>query len=299
MSIDPIAALVQAPDPQPGPAPAHPPANAPAASSAADRVEKSASAGPPTPAGTHLYDSDIAHKAAGGATVSAMIAVPASSAGAAGAGALDGVGTFLAGAGRVALGGLGTAVAGVGGVAALVLWPTAAGETPEQLQQLHAQAYPYAATTHEGAQALADVKSNCDPNDLQEFDSFRSLKSAMKPQPNEQVHHLVEQNQTARFGTRAIQNTSNAVNLPAGVHAKISAYYSTKATSVGIDYQGTVRDYIGTKSYAAQRQFAIDTTRNFVKSDPTISPDEKAKISNELDSLENRRAPDACLPEHH
>jgi hypothetical protein len=298
MSIDPIGTLAPSPGPKPGAGPAHSVSHEPAPHSGTDRVEQSTTGGAPAAAPPQLYDSDTARKAAAGTAVSAMIAIPAGSSGAVGAGALDGVGSFLAGAGRLALGALGTAGAGIAAGAAIVLWPSPAGETPDQLQQLHMQPYPFAATTPEGARALADVKSDCEPNEPRQFDSFRSLKSAMKPQPNEQVHHLVEQNQTARFGTRAIQNTANAINLPAGVHAKISGYFSTKASAVGIDFQGTVREYIGTKSYAAQRQFGIDTTRSFVNSDATISPDEKARISKELDALENPRDPNACLPEH-
>ncbi len=180
----------------------------------------------------------------------------------------------------------------------------AAGHSPSTANgtTLHAQRYPYAATSSEGARAIVDVKSNCDPNDFKSFDSHAPLQAAMNAAPGEAMHHIVEQGgtNTPRFGTTAIQNTGNVVKLPQALHAKITGFYNTNARNVGIDAPGKVRDYIQSKSYAEQRAFGIEKTREFVKTDSSLSTEEKARINRQLDELDNpANGTGPCLPEGH
>jgi RHS repeat-associated protein len=78
-------------------------------------------------------------------------------------------------------------------------------------------------------------------------------------------HHLVEQTESnvARFGAEAIQNTSNLVRMAANTHVgkgSISAYYS----SVQFFTDGlTVRAWLASQSFEAQREFGIETFKRF------------------------------------
>jgi len=75
-------------------------------------------------------------------------------------------------------------------------------------------------------------------------------------------HHLVEKFATnmARFGPYRIHNTANLIRLDAGIHAKISGYYSSHQ---GFSQGMRVRDWIATKSWDEQMEFAIQTLRRF------------------------------------
>ncbi len=182
--------------------------------------------------------------------------------------------------------------------------PVSSSATTADEANLHAQRYPHAPTTSEGAHALVDVKSNCDPNDFQAHGSHDALKKAMDVLPGEAMHHLVEQggNNTARFGTAAIQNTRNVVKLPQSLHAKISGFYNSKAADQnlknadGSAAEGKVRDYVQKLPYDEQRKFGIDTTRRFARADTSLSSDDKAKLLKQLDNLEGK-PPATCLPE--
>ena len=85
-------------------------------------------------------------------------------------------------------------------------------------------------------------------------------------------HHIVEQSQTgkrASFAPELIHNTYNIVRIPSGhnsIHAKISAFYSSKQ-----DFTGgiIVRDWLATKAYDYQYDFGIRILEQYGKLIPT------------------------------
>jgi hypothetical protein len=82
-----------------------------------------------------------------------------------------------------------------------------------------------------------------------------------------QWHHIVEQTpgNMKRFGGEALHNTENVTALNKALHTRVSAFYSSKSWKVTGSQSLTVRDWIGTQSYEAQREFgllAIENVRN-------------------------------------
>jgi RHS repeat-associated protein len=78
-------------------------------------------------------------------------------------------------------------------------------------------------------------------------------------------HHIVEQTPSniAKFGPEKIHNINNLVKIPGGkgsIHAKISAYYSSKQYFTG---KMTVRQWLSTKSYSEQYEFGLQTLKKF------------------------------------
>ena len=78
-------------------------------------------------------------------------------------------------------------------------------------------------------------------------------------------HHIVEQTpgNVKRFGGEALHNTENVIALDKALHDKVSAFYSknsifniTKSTKL------TVRQWLSTQSYEAQREFGLLAMEN-------------------------------------
>ena len=91
--------------------------------------------------------------------------------------------------------------------------------------------------------------------------SFSALKRELGPAgEGRQWHHIVEQSQTARFGTGAINTADNVISLPIDLHQKISAYYSSKqAFTNGM----TVRQWLAPQSFQEQREFGLEVIEAF------------------------------------
>lgn len=163
---------------------------------------------------------------------------------------------------------------------------------------LASEAYKYVTTagTKEGAAALAAV-NKCMPNE-KEFRSFGALKNAMSSTTpvGWEVHHIVEQNQTARFGSEVIQNTANAIALPEDVHAEVSAMSSRKPLAAdGIDPKQFphARDYVRTLPFDEQREFGIKQIREAM--DRLHTPQQtRDTIEKELKRLD---VPGLCAPQ--
>ncbi len=152
-----------------------------------------------------------------------------------------------------------------------------------------------------GVRALGDT-GRCFPQ-FESFtgnsrQAFEHLKDVMQPPDGWETHHLVEQSRTEQFGTQAIQNTANAINLPKTVHAEVSRAYSVRPApfSDAYDYKvehpdanvSTVRDYVKTLSYPEQRQFSVDTIRRAIDSPNVhITDQERATVEKEIHRLEN------------
>jgi hypothetical protein len=78
-------------------------------------------------------------------------------------------------------------------------------------------------------------------------------------------HHVVEQTiNSGKFAAELLHNPANLLKLPHGkgtIHAKISAYYSSKIP--GLTGNLTVREWLSNKSFNEQFAFDIDVIKKF------------------------------------
>ncbi len=95
------------------------------------------------------------------------------------------------------------------------------------------------------------------------FKSFKAFKDAMGAAgPNKNWHHIVEQTKgnVQRFGPQAIHNSDNMIVVEEEIHWQISGFYSSKRPfSQGM----TVRQWLSTQPFEAQRAFGLKTLRDF------------------------------------
>ncbi len=95
------------------------------------------------------------------------------------------------------------------------------------------------------------------------FNSFDAFKRAMGPAaPGMEWHHIVGQHtaNVAEFGSQAVHNTANLIQIPQDVHRRISAYYSSIRSFTGGQ---TVRDWLKGQSFTEQYEFGIQIMRDF------------------------------------
>ncbi|ATB29982.1 hypothetical protein [Melittangium boletus] len=103
------------------------------------------------------------------------------------------------------------------------------------------------------------------PNGHRAWGSFSGFKSAMGPAgTGKQWHHLVEQTpgNTKRFGGDALHNTENVIALDKDLHEEVSAFYSSIQLVATRTNKLTVRQWLSTQSYEAQREFALLAIEN-------------------------------------
>jgi hypothetical protein len=111
------------------------------------------------------------------------------------------------------------------------------------------------------------LSSSLPPHGHLAFRSFKSFKRHMGSAGNgKQWHHVVEQHKgnQNRFGPEALHNTENVIPLDAGLHTRVSAFYS----SVQRELTGstlTVRQWLSTQPYEAQREFGLRAIENIRK----------------------------------
>jgi hypothetical protein len=98
--------------------------------------------------------------------------------------------------------------------------------------------------------------------------SFSGLKSALGPAgEGQQWHHIVEQTpgNLERFGPHALHNTQNVIRLDQALHNRLSALYSSIRRSLTGSSSLTVRQWLSTQSYEAQRKFGLLAVENVKK----------------------------------
>jgi hypothetical protein len=98
--------------------------------------------------------------------------------------------------------------------------------------------------------------------------SFSGLKNALgSAGKGKEWHHIVEQTQgnIGRFGPHALHNTQNVIPLEKELHAQISAFYSRKRFFITNSESLTVREWLSTQSFEAQRQFGLQAIENIRK----------------------------------
>jgi hypothetical protein len=119
-----------------------------------------------------------------------------------------------------------------------------------------------------GAGSPAPTRGKLLPNGHRAWGSYSGYRSAMgSAGKGKQWHHIVEQTpgNMKRFGGEALHNTENVTALNEALHTRVSAFYSSKSWKVTGSQSLTVREWIGTQSYEAQREFgllAINNVRN-------------------------------------
>jgi hypothetical protein len=95
--------------------------------------------------------------------------------------------------------------------------------------------------------------------------SFSGLRSALgSAGEGQNWHHIVEQTggNIERFGPHAIHNTENVIPLEEGLHTRVSAFYSRKNWRITGSNDVTVRQWLSTQSYEAQRAFGLKALEN-------------------------------------
>lgn len=98
--------------------------------------------------------------------------------------------------------------------------------------------------------------------------SMSGFKNAMGPAgPGKQWHHIVEQTpgNVKRFGPEALHNTENVIPLDEALHTRVSAFYSSKQPDVIGTSNLTVRQWLSTQSFQAQRDFGLLALENIRK----------------------------------
>ena len=99
---------------------------------------------------------------------------------------------------------------------------------------------------------------------ISSFKSFDALKRELGPAGEGRVwHHIVEQRgaNVEKFGAEAIHNTENVVNVSREVNQEIANFYSSKQRQ--FTGNQTVREWLGTQSYAQQREFGVKILKQF------------------------------------
>ncbi|ATB35228.1 hypothetical protein CYFUS_000640 [Cystobacter fuscus] len=116
-----------------------------------------------------------------------------------------------------------------------------------------------------GAGSPAPTRGRLLPNGHRAWGSFSGFKSAMGPAGSgKQWHHIVEQTpgNVKRFGGEALHNTENITALTEGLHTDVSAFYSSIREGITGSNTLTIRRWLGTQSYEAQRQFGLKAIEN-------------------------------------
>jgi hypothetical protein len=99
------------------------------------------------------------------------------------------------------------------------------------------------------------------------FKSFRAFKRAMgSAGEGNNWHHIVEQHASnvKRFGPEALHNTENVIKLETSLHNRVSAFYSSVQKEL-TNSTLTVRQWLSTQPYEAQRQFGLRAIENIQK----------------------------------
>ncbi|WNG56202.1 hypothetical protein F0U59_16600 [Archangium gephyra] len=118
------------------------------------------------------------------------------------------------------------------------------------------------------ARATSGTATQMPPNGFRAWSSYKSFKRAMgSAGPGKEWHHIVEQTpgNVKRFGDRALQNTENIIPFDKSLHSRISSIYSSIRYDITQSYTQTVRQWLSTQSYEAQREFGLLAIDNVTK----------------------------------
>jgi len=116
-----------------------------------------------------------------------------------------------------------------------------------------------------GAGSPAPARGKLLSNGHRAWGSYGGFKSAMgSAGKGKEWHHIVEQTpgNVKRFGGEALHNTENVTALGKALHTRVSAFFSSKYLRVTGSRTLTVRQWLGTQSYEAQREFGLLAIKN-------------------------------------
>jgi hypothetical protein len=143
-----------------------------------------------------------------------------------------------------------------------------AGVVPEAVAQVETVAITAEALTLRlapGAMAMASKVAGTQSSGFRAWKSFSGFKKAMgKAGPGKQWHHIVEQTpgNVQKFGPEALHNTRNVIPLEEALHTRVSAFYSSIRERITGSDTLTVRQWLSTQSYDAQRDFGLVAIQN-------------------------------------
>ncbi|WP_309896224.1 hypothetical protein [Archangium sp.] len=121
------------------------------------------------------------------------------------------------------------------------------------------------ATRGVAAGGPAPTRGKLLPNGHRAWGSYGGFKSAMgKAGPGKEWHHIVEQTKgnVKRFGGEALHNTENITALDKALHTRVGAFYSAIKPRITNSKTLTVRQWLGSQSYEAQREFGLLAIKN-------------------------------------
>ncbi|MGZ3457021.1 MAG: SitA5 family polymorphic toxin [Archangium sp.] len=110
------------------------------------------------------------------------------------------------------------------------------------------------------ARAQSGTAAKAPPNGFRAWGSYSGFKRAKgSAGPGNEWHHIVEQTpgNVERFGAEAVHNTENVVPLDKGIHTRLSSLYSSIQRDITGSSTLTVRQWLSTQSYEAQRKFGL------------------------------------------
>ncbi len=103
------------------------------------------------------------------------------------------------------------------------------------------------------------------PSGHKAWGSFGGFRSAMgSAGPGKEWHHIVEQTpgNVKRFGGEALHNTENVIALDKALHTDVSRLYSSIKYNITGSFRLTVREWLRSQSYEAQRAFGLLAINN-------------------------------------
>ncbi|RKG65638.1 hypothetical protein D7V80_22715 [Corallococcus sp. CA054B] len=112
------------------------------------------------------------------------------------------------------------------------------------------------------------ASSNSNPGGPRSWRSFSGLKRTLGPaEDGKQWHHIVEQTpgNVNRFGPEAVHNTENVIQLDQGLHKRLSGFYSSIQQEITGSRTLTVRQWLSTQSFEAQRDFGLQAIEKIPK----------------------------------
>lgn len=105
------------------------------------------------------------------------------------------------------------------------------------------------------------------PASYRAFKSFKAFKKALgSAGEGKNWHHIVEQHAAnlKKFGPEALHNTENILKLDTPLHQRVSAFYSSIQREL-TNSTLTVREWLSTQPYEAQRLFGLRVIENIQK----------------------------------